>query len=76
MRRVSTFYKDAREEIFSKIRGMVRTTSQAVLIERMSFDEETSLDFDPEAQRRWLDRVEEQLSETAPQIKSQHKKSY
>jgi hypothetical protein len=61
-------YKDTHEEISAKIKDMVRTANQAVLKEHTSFDEDTSLYFDPEAQRRWLDRIEEQLLKTTSKI--------
>ena len=63
---IQATYEDTQEEISAKIRDMVRTTSQAVLKEHTSFDEDTSLYYDPEGQRRWLDRVEKQLFETTP----------
>ena len=66
---IQSTYEDTQEEISAKIRDMVRTANQAVLKEHTSFDEDTSLYFDPEAQRRWLDRVEEQLFKTTPKIK-------
>ena len=49
------------DKISAKIRDMVLTANQAVLKEHKSFDEYTSLYFDPEAQRWWLYRVEDQL---------------
>lgn len=58
---IQSTYEDTQEEISAKIRDMVRTANQAVLKEHASFDEDTSLYFDPEGQRWWLDRVEEQL---------------
>ena len=66
---IQSTYKDTQEEISAKIQEMVRTANQALLKEHTSFDEETSLYFDPEGQRRWLDRVEDQLLKTAPKIK-------
>ena len=63
---IHSTYEDTREEISAKIRDMVQSTNQAVLKEHTSFDEDTSLYFDPEGQRWWLDRVEEQLLKTTP----------
>ena len=66
---IQSTFKETQEEISAKIRNMVRTANQAVLKEHTLFDEDTSLYFDPEAQRHWLDRVEDQLFETTPHIK-------
>ena len=55
-----------RNEIAAKIKAMVRKANDEVLVEHTAFDEETSLYFDPEAQQRWFDRIEEQLRLTAP----------
>ena len=54
-------YKETREEISIKIREMLQTANQAVLKEHTSFDEDTSLYFDPKGQKWWLDRVEDEL---------------
>jgi hypothetical protein len=63
---IQSTYEDTRKEISAKIRDMVQIANQAVLKEHTSFDEDTSLYFDPESQRRWLDWVEEQLFKTTP----------
>ncbi len=65
---IQSTYKDTQEEISAKIRDMVRTANQAALKEHTSFDEDTSLYFDPKGQRWWLDRVEKQLLKTRPRI--------
>jgi len=65
---IQSTYEDTQGEISAKIRDMVRTANQTVLKEHTSFDEDTSLYFDPKAQRWWLDRVEEQLFKTTPKI--------
>lgn len=54
-------YADTRKEISAKIRDMLQTANQAVLREHRSFDEDTSLYYDPEGQRWWLDWAEDQL---------------
>ena len=61
-------YGDTREEVSAKIRDMLRTSNQAVLKEHTSFDEDTSLYFDPKGQRWWLDWVEDQLFKTRSKI--------
>jgi len=58
---VQSTRQDTKNEIFAKIREMVLTANQAVLKEHKSFDDYTSLYFDPKAQRWWLYRVEDQL---------------
>jgi hypothetical protein len=45
---------------------MIRSASEDSLKEHTAFDQDTSLHFDPEKQRQWLDLVEEQLLRTAP----------
>jgi hypothetical protein len=65
---IQSTYEDTQEEILAKIRGMVLTASQAVLKEHTSFDEDTSLYFDPKGQRWWLDWVEDQFFKTRPKI--------
>jgi hypothetical protein len=58
--------KAARDEMTAKIKDMVRTATDAVLIEHTAFDEDTSMYFDPESQQRWFERVEEKLILTVP----------
>jgi hypothetical protein len=72
---IQSTYENTKEEISVKIRDMIRAANQAVLIEHTAFDEDTSLYFDPESQRRWLDRVEEQLFKTRSKINSGSKSS-
>jgi len=60
----------ARDEVAAKIKDMVRSANEAVLIEHTAFDEETSLYFDPESQQRWFERVEKQLFLTPPRAKA------
>lgn len=59
---IQSTYKETQEEISVKIRDMLRTANQAVLKEHTSFDEDTSLYFDPEGQQWWLYWVEDELS--------------
>ena len=65
---IQSTYEETLEEISAKIRDMIRSANQAVLKEHTSFDEDTSLYPDPKGQRRWLERVEEQLFKTTPKI--------
>ena len=63
---IQSTYKDAQDEISAKIRDLVRSANEAVLKEHTAFDEDTSLYFDPESQRRWLERVEDELLKSTP----------
>lgn len=58
---IQSTFQDTKDEISAKIRDMVLTANQAVLKKHKSFDEYTSLYFDPKAQRWWLYWVEDQL---------------
>lgn len=58
---IQSTYENTRKEISAKIRGMLRSANQAALKEHTSFDEDTSLGFNPESQRRWLDWIEDEL---------------
>jgi len=58
---IQSTYKETQEEISVKIRDMLRTANQAALKEHTSFDEDTSLYFDPGSQRWWLYWVEDEL---------------
>jgi len=58
--------EDTLEEISAKINEMLRTSSQAILKKNTSFDEDTSLYFNPKGQRWWLHWVEDQLLKTRP----------
>ena len=63
---IQSTYIDAQDEILAKIRDLVRSANEAVLKEHTAFDEDTSLYFDPESQRRWLERVEDELLKSTP----------
>jgi hypothetical protein len=63
---IRTTHKDAQSEILATIEDMIRSASEDSLKEHTAFDQDTSLHFDPEKQRQWLDLVEEQLLRTAP----------
>lgn len=65
---IQSTYEATRKEIAAEIRDMIRTANQAVLKEHTSFDEDTSLYFDPKGQRWWLDRIEDELFKTRPEI--------
>ncbi len=58
---IQSTFQDTKDEISAKIKDMALTANQAVLKEHTSFDEYTSLYFDPKAQRWWLYRVEDLL---------------
>jgi hypothetical protein len=61
---IQSTYKATQGEVAARIKDLVRSTSEAVLMDHTAFDEETSLYFDPGIQQRWMERVEEQLLET------------
>lgn len=63
---IQTTYKDAQSEVSATIEDMIRSASENSLEEHTAFDQDTSLYFDPEKQRRWLELVEGQLLKTAP----------
>ena len=63
---IQTTYKDAQSEVSATIEDMIRSASKDSLEEHTAFDQDTSLYFDPEKQRRWLELVEGQLLKTAP----------
>lgn len=64
---IQTTQKGARDEISLKIGALVQAAMDESMREHTAFDEDTSLYFDPKKQRRWLERVEEQLRKTAPE---------
>jgi hypothetical protein len=63
---IQSTYKDTRDEISAMIRDLVRSANEAVLEEHTTFDEDTSLYFDPESQRQWLERVKYELLKSTP----------
>lgn len=60
---IDTSFVGAREAVIKGIQELIRSGTIAQFEEHRRFDEETSLFYDPPAQRRWLERVEEQLGE-------------
>ena len=56
----------AYNDISTRVKNMVKTAMDENIRENTAFDQDTSLFFDPEKQRRWLQSVEEQLEKTAP----------
>ena len=66
---IRTTHKDAQSDILATIEDMIRSASEDSLKEHTAFDQDTSLHFDPEKQRRWLDLVEGQLLKSAPKKK-------
>lgn len=55
--------KEVREELVDEAKKLLRQGMQQDLQMHTRFDEETSLFFDPEKQREWLDKVNRQLEE-------------
>jgi hypothetical protein len=53
-----------KEELSDKIQAMARDAMEASFEEHMDFDEETSLTYDPDAQRRWMEEVARRLAQT------------
>ena len=69
MRDVEVVARDpqsAAAEIQGVYDRLARETSEALVRDSTRFDEETSFRFAPEAQRRWLRTVEQELVELAP----------
>lgn len=53
-----------KEELSDKIQAMARGAMEASFEEHMDFDEETSLTYDPDAQRRWMEEATRRLAPT------------
>ncbi len=51
-------------QIQARISGELRERSEAVIARSRDFDEDTSLGHEPEAQKRWLAKVEAELAES------------
>jgi hypothetical protein len=60
---INESYQAVQEELSTKLQDLTRAAMEASFEEHTDFDEETSLYFDPRAQRWWLDEVEERLAE-------------
>lgn len=61
---VRTTYQDVRIEISEELKRMTRQAMDDILKEHTEFDKETSLYFDPKAQKWWREKVEQKLLET------------
>jgi len=62
---VNDSYKAVQEELAAKIQALAREAMEASFEEHTDFDEETSLYYDPRAQRWWLEEVTRRLAKTA-----------
>jgi len=60
---INDTYRAVQEELTAKLNNLSREAMEASFEEHTDFDEETSLYFDPRAQRWWLEEVEERLAE-------------
>lgn len=60
---VNSSYRAVREELSQKLQDLAHDGMEASFEEHTDFDEDTSLHYDPRAQRRWLEEVEERLAE-------------
>lgn len=61
---VQAAYQDVRKEISEELKRMTRQAMDDILKEHTDFDNETSLYFDPKAQKWWREKVEQKLFET------------
>jgi hypothetical protein len=55
-------FQAVQEELSTKLKDLARDSMAASFEEHTDFDEDTSLYFDPRAQRWWLEEVEERLA--------------
>jgi len=60
---VNTTYKAVQDELRTKLEALTRDTMAVSFEEHTDFDEDTSLYYDPRAQRWWLEEVEGRLAE-------------
>jgi len=60
---VDSSYRAVQEELSQKLQDLAHDAMEASFGEHTDFDEDTSLHYDPRAQRRWLEEVEERLAE-------------
>ena len=56
---------EAADELQRRYYALLRATTDDLLRESTAFDEDTSLRYEPDRQRRWLERVERELARTA-----------
>jgi hypothetical protein len=63
---IDNSYGAVQAELAAKLASMARAAMETSFAEHTDFDEDTSLFYDPRAQRWWLEDVEAQLEETAP----------
>jgi len=63
---INNSYREVQAELAAKLASMARAAMETSFDEHTDFDEDTSLFYDPRAQREWLEDVELRLAETAP----------
>ena len=63
---VNATYQAVQDELRAKLEALTRDAMTASFEEHTDFDEDTSLYYDPRAQRWWLDEVESRLAEEPP----------
>ena len=63
---INDSYGEVQAELAAKLASMARAAMETSFEEHTDFDEDTSLFFDPRAQREWLEDVEARLAETDP----------
>ena len=56
-------YSEVQKELVEKLKNMGQETMKASLQEHTEFDEDTSLFHDPQAQQKWLKKIEIHLAE-------------
>jgi hypothetical protein len=60
---IGNTYREVYEDIMEKLKSMGRETMEMNIEEHTDFDEDTSLFYDPDVQRRWLENIKFRLAE-------------
>ena len=63
---IDATYQAVQDELRAKLEALTREAMEASFEEHTDFDEDTSLYYDPRAQRWWLEEVEARLTEASP----------
>jgi hypothetical protein len=60
---IGNTYLESQKEVKKKLQTMVRGAMEVSIEEHTDFDKDTSMFYDPRAQRKWLERVDARLAE-------------
>jgi len=60
---IGNTYLESQKEVKKKLQTMVRGAMEVSIKEHSDFDKDTSMFYDPRAQRKWLERVDARLAE-------------